>query len=65
MWNLDEVEIYAYFTFDHVLAVRARFLKSRADFVLFNVYAPCDAWCQVVLWDSLSNRLSNLDGINI
>jgi hypothetical protein len=40
------VEIFTSFSFDHVLAVRGKFLKSNEDFVIFNVYAPCDAGSQ-------------------
>jgi len=65
MWDKTEVEIFSSFSFDHVLEVRDRFLKSNVDFVFNNVYAPCDARSQHVLWESLSARLAIYDGINI
>lgn len=48
MWDVAEVEIHSSFTFDHVLAVQGKFLKSLDEFVLFNVYAPCDYRSQYV-----------------
>lgn len=59
------MEIFATFSFDHVVEVRGRFLTSNDDFVLFNVYSPCDARSQHVMWESLSTRLANFDVLNI
>jgi exonuclease III len=49
MWDVEEVVIHASFSFDHVVAVQGKFLKSQDAFVLFNVYAPCDGRSQAVL----------------
>jgi len=65
MWAKGEVNFFSSFCFDHVLEVCGRLLKSNVDFVLFNVYAPCDARGQNVLWESLTNILANFDGSNI
>jgi exonuclease III len=65
MWDLEEVSINASFSFDHVLVVQGRFLKSQDDFVLFNVYAPCDGRSQSLLWDSLSAHMSLYVGCKI
>lgn len=59
------MEIFATFSFEHVVEVRGRFMTSNDDFVLFNVYSPCDARSQHVMWESLSTRLANFDGLNI
>lgn len=37
-------------------------MHSDEDFVLFNVYAPCDMGSQNVLWETLSTRLANYVG---
>lgn len=65
MWDREEVEIFSSFYVDHVLAVSGRFVKSNENFVLFNVYAPCDAGSQSTLWGLLSTRLGNFCGYNI
>jgi len=46
MWDCDEVEILFSSSFDHVLVVSGRFVKSTETFVLFNVYVPCDIGSQ-------------------
>jgi len=58
LWDNKEVVINSSFSFDHVLEMRGRFVHSNEDFVLFNVYAPCDVGGQSVLWGTLSERLA-------
>lgn len=61
MWDSEEVDI-SYSSFDHVLAVGSSFLHFGEDFVLFNVYAPCDVPSQSLLRKNLSSRLANYVG---
>jgi len=37
-------------------------MHSDEDFVLLNVYAPCDIGSQIMLWETLSTRLANYVG---
>lgn len=57
LWDKNEVEVWTSISFDNVLVVVGRFLKSNEFFVVFNVYAPCDASSHHILWDNISNRL--------
>ena len=65
LWDLNEVEVWSTVSLDHVLAVTGRFLMSREQFVVFNVYAPCDTSRQQVLWNVLSSRIEALAGQNV
>ena len=65
LWDLKEVEVWLTVSLDHVLAVSGRFLKSGDQFVVFNVYAPCDTSRQQVLWNVLSSRIDSLEGQNV
>jgi len=65
LWDIKEVEIFYSFSFDHVVAVGGRFLQTGDDFVLFNVYTPCDVGGQSAWWGTLSSRLVNLQGQNV
>ena len=65
LWDLKEVEVWSSVSLDHVLAVTGRFLKSEDQFVVFNVYAPCDISRQQVLWNVLSSRIDSLAGQNV
>jgi len=42
MWDVSEVKVWSTMSFDHVLVISGRFLKTGHGFVVFNVYAPCD-----------------------
>jgi len=65
LWDTEEVEILSSYSFDFMLTVRGKFVKSNEDFVLFNVYAPCGIVAQQVLWRVLTDRLASVDGLNI
>jgi len=65
LWNSNEVEVWWSVSLDHVLAVAGRFLHSGEPFVVFNVYAPCEAPRQQVLWNVLSSRLAALTDQNV
>lgn len=51
-----EVEVWSFFSFEHVLIIRGRFIKLNEEFYLANVYAPCDDKAKQVLWDLLFVR---------
>jgi len=59
------VEVWSSFSFDHVLVVSGRFLKTGEEFVLLNIYAPCDVSRQQRLWNHLSMRLGVLSSQNV
>jgi exonuclease III len=65
MWDCKEVVVWATISFDHVLVIIGRFLKTNESFVLFNVYAPCDASGQQVLWENISLKMNSYVGQNI
>ena len=65
LWDLKEVEVWLTVSLEHVLAITGRFLKSGDQFVVFNVYAPCDSSRQQVLWNVLSSRIASLEGQNV
>ncbi|PNX63872.1 cytochrome p450, partial [Trifolium pratense] len=54
LWDTSEVEVWTSETSNHVLWCRGRFVKSGDEFLLANVYAPCDDGAKQGLWDSLS-----------
>jgi len=65
LWNSNEVEVWSTVSLDHALVIAGRFLKTGEHFVIFNVYAPCDASRQQVLWNVLSSRLAALSDQNV
>jgi exonuclease III len=49
-------------SFSHVFMIHAQFIQSHMEFLLFNVYAPCDNNAKLEVWDWLSGRLQQLGG---
>ena len=64
-WDLAEVEVWSTVSFEYVLAIHGRFLKTNEEFHVFNVYALCDNRARKVLWESVSGRLGPLRGRHV
>jgi hypothetical protein len=54
-WDCNHVDVCSTTSFHHVLIIRGRVIQSRQDFVIVNVYAPCDTMAKQVLWNQLLN----------
>ena len=65
LWDVNEVQVWSSMSFEHVLVILGRFLKTGEPFVLFNVYAPCDVIRQQGLWNNLSNILGSFIDQNV
>lgn len=65
LWDSKEVEVWSTIFFEHVLGIQGRFVKSGDEFTIFNVYAPCAANRQQILWESLVVRLTSLYDHNV
>jgi exonuclease III len=53
VWYSNCVEVWSTSTFAHVLVIRGRVLQTGQEFVIANVYAPCDMLGKQMLWDQL------------
>jgi len=42
VWDTSEVEVWSTTSIDHFLAIKGQFVQSEKEFVIVNVYAPCD-----------------------
>jgi len=65
LWDSKEVVVWSSWSFEHVLVITGSFEKTREQFVVFNVYAPCDATRQQVLWVNISNKLLSVADQNV
>lgn len=62
LWDSLEVKVWSSVSSDHNLLIDGRFIKCNEEFLLFNVYSPCDLQAKDVLWGSLSSRLQLFRG---
>ncbi|PNY09903.1 cysteine-rich receptor-like protein kinase, partial [Trifolium pratense] len=60
VWDSSQVDMWSTKSCEHVLRCRGRFIQSGEEFMLANVYAPCDDGAKQELWDSLSVRIQAL-----
>ena len=65
VWNTNEVEVWSSGSQEHALFIHGRFIGTKEEFYLFNIYAPCDSRAKQALWESLSARLQLLSGANV
>jgi hypothetical protein len=59
------VEVWSSLSRDHVLWCHGQFIKTSKEFMVANVYAPCEKGAKQGLWDLLSSRLQPLRGLRI
>ncbi|GAU50699.1 hypothetical protein TSUD_367350 [Trifolium subterraneum] len=62
LWNSSEVDVWSSESRDHVLWCHGRLIKTREEFFVANVYAPCDDGAKQRPWDLLFERLHMLGG---
>ncbi|PNY15039.1 cysteine-rich receptor-like protein kinase, partial [Trifolium pratense] len=62
LWDSTEVKVWSTESREHVLWCHGRFSKTGEEFLVANVYAPCDDGAKQILWDSLTVRLLSLVG---
>ena len=55
VWDTDVVEVWTTSHFNHALVIRERVICTCLEFVIVNVYAPCDTATKQLLWDQLSS----------
>ena len=65
LWDSSQVEVWSTTSFDHVILITSRFYKSNEQFVVLNIYAPCDVSRQHSLWVNISNRLGTYADKNV
>ena len=65
LWDSSEVEVWSTTSFEHVLLIAGQFYKSNEQFVVFNIYAPCEGSCQQSLWVNITNRLVTYSDQNV
>jgi exonuclease III len=65
VWDMSRVDVTSSFSFSHVLVIKGKDLLTGEDFVIFNVYAPCDSEAKKVLWGNLLLHIQNNNDVCI
>jgi len=59
VWDTNIVDVWSTSSLNHALVIRGQILLTNQEFVIVNVYAPCDMAAKQVLWDQLSHFVHN------
>ena len=54
IWDTDVVEVWSTSCFNHALVIRGQVISTGIEFIIVNVYGPCDTTTKQVLWDNLT-----------
>ncbi|AES60103.2 endonuclease/exonuclease/phosphatase family protein [Medicago truncatula] len=53
VWNASRIAVFSSMSYDHVLVIKGKVISSGEEFVVCNVYAPCDLVAKKELWERL------------
>jgi exonuclease III len=53
MWDCNFVQVWSTTRLPRILIIRGTIIQTNQDFVIANVYAPCDTALKHALWDQL------------
>ena len=59
VWDSSCVNVWSSMNYGHVLVIKGTVIRSAEDFVIMNVYAPCDSMAKKDLWDNLTSIIAN------
>jgi len=65
LWDRSKVVVWSSWQLEHVLGIQGRFVRNDEEFILLNVYAPCDISQQQALWHNISERLTTFSDLNV
>lgn len=65
MWDTSVVEVWCTMSFRHVLIIKGKVLATGQEFIIANVYAPCDLMRKQDLWLRLSQFILNNGDVNV
>jgi len=53
VWDTSCVDVWSTMSYNHVLVIKGMVVRSAEDFIIINVYMPCDSVAKQALWDVL------------
>jgi len=53
LWDCSRVDVSSCMSFGHVLVIKGKVVQTSEEFIIFNVYAPCDVVAKRELWERL------------
>ena len=65
LWDTSVVEVWCTISYRHLLIIKGMVLLSGQDFIIVNVYAPCDSSAKQELWLRLNQFIIYSGIVNV
>jgi exonuclease III len=65
VWDASRIDVTSSVSFSHVLVIKGKVLLTGEDFVIFNVYAPCNLEAKKTLWGNLLLHVQNNNDVGV
>ncbi|KEH19396.1 DUF4283 domain protein [Medicago truncatula] len=59
VWDSSRIDVWFCMSFEHVMVIKGKVILTAEEFVIINVYAPCDAVSKTTLWKRLLQLIIN------
>ena len=63
-WDPSVVEVWCTINYIHVLIIKGKVILTSQDFIIANVYAPCDLYAKQELWVRLNQFILENGDVN-
>lgn len=65
VWDSSRLDVWSTMSFGNVLIIKGKVILTAEEFVIFNVYAPCELADRRLLWERLVPLVLNHGDINL
>ena len=65
VWDSSRIDVLFTMSFGHVLIIKGKIIMTGEEFIIFNVYAPCDSVAKQQLWERLVPLVLNYGDISL
>ena len=65
LWDTSVVEVWCTLSLRHILVIKGRVILTGQEFIIANIYAPCDVSSKEILWVRLSEFILNIGDANL
>ena len=65
VWDTSRIVVWASMNYGNVLVIKGKVILTSEEFMIFNVYAPCDMTAKRDLWNRLRTKVLNNNDVNV
>jgi exonuclease III len=65
VWDTSRIVVWSSMCYGNVLVIKGKVISSDEEFMIFNVYAPCDLAAKREMWGTLKSKVLNNNDVNV